>query len=236
MLIHLIRQVTDKAKALWNKQIQSPLVADTIKKAVGRKLKTPIATRWNSLYDSMEVLHGVLNSYMTQINNICIAESQATFNNMDKDIMAEYLTAMKPVVTSLDKLHGEKDAYMGLLLPTLYMLKAKLQSTLKTNPQYAQNLVTYLLNNPCSTVSRPKGFQSRFSELFNRIDLLKATAVHPYFKLGAVRRINASMCDRVRAELLVELTDLVNSETPCNSGSADNDEQGDDFFQVTKNL
>ncbi|KAG0716841.1 hypothetical protein GWK47_008683 [Chionoecetes opilio] len=42
-------------QALRHKQNRKPTTAANIKREVGRKLRTPNVTRWNSLYDSMEV-------------------------------------------------------------------------------------------------------------------------------------------------------------------------------------
>ena len=116
-------QTTAKAQGLWNKQNRKPTTAATIKKDISRKLTTPSVTRWNSLYDSLEVLNEVLNGNITKLNAICVAEGIASFNQVDKDIISEYLQVMKPVATTLDRLQSEKEAYMGILLPNLYILR-----------------------------------------------------------------------------------------------------------------
>lgn len=45
-----------KAQGLWNCQNRRTVAANLIKTAVGKKLPTPGATRWNSYYDSCEAL------------------------------------------------------------------------------------------------------------------------------------------------------------------------------------
>jgi len=41
----------------------------------------------------------------------------------DIEVMAELLKILKPVSCALDKLQSEKNAYMGVLLPTLDILR-----------------------------------------------------------------------------------------------------------------
>ena len=90
---------------------------------LGRKLPTPCLTRWNSLYDSFKVLNSLLQTKLAQINAICIANNIATFAQTDKEVINEFLVVMEPIAASLDKLQSENDAYIGILLPTLYVLR-----------------------------------------------------------------------------------------------------------------
>ncbi|KAG0722196.1 hypothetical protein GWK47_044970 [Chionoecetes opilio] len=46
----------EKAQALWHKHNRKPTTTAITKREVGRKLRTPNATLWNSLYGSMEDL------------------------------------------------------------------------------------------------------------------------------------------------------------------------------------
>jgi hypothetical protein len=52
-----------KAQGLWNCQNRRTVAANHIKAAVGKKLPTPGATRWNSYFDSCEALLKV-NSFL----------------------------------------------------------------------------------------------------------------------------------------------------------------------------
>jgi len=61
-----------KAQALWNRQNRKVVCASSIKNQLGRKLVTPCATRWNSIYDSVSVLHSMLLAKQREVNNICI--------------------------------------------------------------------------------------------------------------------------------------------------------------------
>ena len=46
-----------KAKQLWQTQRRSTQSRETIKKYMGRQLKVPTETRWNSQYDAVRALN-----------------------------------------------------------------------------------------------------------------------------------------------------------------------------------
>ncbi|KAG0724630.1 hypothetical protein GWK47_040182 [Chionoecetes opilio] len=96
---------------------------------------------------------------------------------------------MRPVVTSLDTLQIEREAYVGVLLPTLYVLRDSLRALMAKSFKHAQPFLEYLLDNPLNG-KRPKGFKARFLSLFDNMVFLMATAIPPVFKLPVVRFIN----------------------------------------------
>jgi hypothetical protein len=49
------------------------------------------------------------------------------FNQTDKEVIAEYVEIMVPVARRVDMLLDEKNAYTGVLLPNLYLLKDNLE-------------------------------------------------------------------------------------------------------------
>ena len=69
-----------------------------------------------------------LDGSMTQINNICMEQKHylPVFNKTDKEVIAEYIEMMTPIAVRLDMLQDEKDAYMRVLLPNLFLLKDNL--------------------------------------------------------------------------------------------------------------
>ena len=99
------------------------MAARDIKNAAGRSLPVPSATKWNSFYDALKVLVTVLSEHMIEVNRVCRAHSLSAFTTSDKEVYSEYVTVMKPVAYALDQLQGEKHAFMGILLPTLHILR-----------------------------------------------------------------------------------------------------------------
>jgi len=63
------------------------------------------------------------NIIVMVIKYYLLSEDIAPFTTTDIEVMAEFLKILKPVSCALDKLQSEKNAYMGVLLPTLDILR-----------------------------------------------------------------------------------------------------------------
>jgi len=59
------------------------------------------------------------NIVVMVIKYYLLSEDIVPFTTTDVEVMAELLKIFKPVSCALDKLRSEKNAYMGVLLPTL---------------------------------------------------------------------------------------------------------------------
>ena len=116
------------------------------------------------------------------------------------------------------------------LLLNLYVLRGKLDAIMKSNLKYANKLAIYLLDNPNSTATRPKGFNGRFARYFDNINMLKATAIHPRYKFTAVKKLNETLYQRIRSELVQEMDDQIGSN--FFKGNDDFDESEDEFLEV----
>lgn len=70
--------------------------ADSLYKAINRRLTVPTKTRWNSLYDSLVVLNKVLEERKDQLQ-ICMNQQRnlTMFVQKDIDFMSEYATVNK---------------------------------------------------------------------------------------------------------------------------------------------
>ncbi|XP_019740446.1 ADP-ribosylarginine hydrolase isoform X2 [Hippocampus comes] len=197
------RRASTKARRLWNLQNRSPTAASQIKEAVKRKLTTPVAVRWNSYLNSVKVLLEVMSlpEQVEAINNIIIHHNAGVaLQDQDIKVLTEYRDVMNPVADTLDSLQGEDNAYMGILLPTLLVLKRwLLQHQQRGELQYAEPLVQALL----------RGFDKRFGFLFEDQDLLMACALHPSFTPAVLTRIVSSQADAIKGRILRELKAMV---------------------------
>jgi len=63
------------------------------------------------------------NIIVMVIKYYLLSEDILPFITMDIEVMAEFLKILKPVSCALDKLQSEKNAYMGVLLLTLDILR-----------------------------------------------------------------------------------------------------------------
>eukprot|EP00096_Caligus_rogercresseyi_P013875 TRINITY_DN646_c0_g1_i10.p1 TRINITY_DN646_c0_g1~~TRINITY_DN646_c0_g1_i10.p1 ORF type:complete len:713 (-),score=162.64 TRINITY_DN646_c0_g1_i10:334-2472(-) len=171
-----------------------------------KKLKTAGATRWNSKFDALKCLLEQLedpqkfmefNELLQRIPKVSV------FVEEDVTIMKEYVTAMEPVAACLDNLQAEEKAYMGMFLPSLFIMKLKLEKLQSDgNLSHAKPLVDALLDH-----NGRQGFKARFGHLFEDDDLLMATALHPHYKLVAVKNMTKSRAqtDTIQRRLVEEL-------------------------------
>lgn len=193
-----------KAQGLWNCQNRRTVAANQIKEAIGKKLPTPGVTRWNSYYDSCAALLQVLEDpdQRDKLNVVMRKQSLPNFYDSDKALLSQYCKIMKPVSKCLDSLQSEENAYMGIFLPTIKLMKDTV-AALRTDNSIieGQELINYLLENP----HNPRvAFKGRLEHLFSDKDLLVATALHPRFQLGVVGYMNTLMKSDVKRSIVTE--------------------------------
>jgi hypothetical protein len=85
--------------------------------------------------------------------------------------LQEYQKSMQPFAQALDILQAEKKAYMGYLLPVLYMLQDKL-----TEKRDALETCTPLID------ALQAGLTRRFSEIMQEPEIVAAAILHPKFR------------------------------------------------------
>jgi hypothetical protein len=198
------KKTAGKLQGLWNCQNRRTVAANQIKEAIGKKLKTPGVTRWNSYYDACAMLLEVLEDpeRREKLNVVLRKQSLPIFYDADKALLAQYCKIMKPVATCLDILQAEEKAYMGIFLPTIKLMKDQV-AVLRTDNsiEEGQELISYLLENP----TKPNvAFKGRFQHLFEDKDLLMATALHPHFKLGVVGYMNIQKKEDIKRAIVNE--------------------------------
>ena len=201
------KKTAAKLQGLWNAQNMRTVAANQIKEALGKKLKTPSVTRWNSYYDACAMVLEVLEDpeRREKLNVVLrrLSLPLPAFYDVDKSLLAQYCKIMKPVSTCLDILQGEDKAYMGIFLPTIQLMKDQVEA-LRTDTSIVegQELINYLLKHP---TKKDKAFKGRFQHMFEDKDLLMATALHPQFKLQVAGFLNQAMKEDVKRAILNEM-------------------------------
>ena len=94
---------------------------------------------------------------------------------MDVNFFRAYAKAMKPLCQALDLLQGEKNAYTGILLPTITNCIRKMD--LFINEEGRQSICFPI------AMSVKNGLLKRFENSLNCLDFMLASALHPNFKL-----------------------------------------------------
>ncbi|XP_064454737.1 uncharacterized protein LOC135366014 [Ornithodoros turicata] len=158
-------------RQLWNRQGQSATAAETVQRFCGRALQRPVATRWNSLFDALTCLMELDNAGK-DLDGLCRTLQIPPFQRpRDVLFIKEYCEVMKPVACAIDVVQRD-DVYFGHLLPTITVLKKRLDHLRMTGLKYCTPLVEALL----------EGIRSRFDHLYDDRDLLLAAVVIPRFK------------------------------------------------------
>ena len=219
------RRAMSKAQSLFNLQNRSTPAADAIKKEIGRRLLVPNATRWNSTYDAVKVLNGLLDGgKRAALNKIMTQLKLQSLSDTDVAFLKEYEQVMASVAKALDVVQGENHAYLGCLLPTLAITVRRLRESKMKDLRFCEPLVDAIL----------EGMERRFRNTFKDLDCQLAAAFHPMFRLTWLEQHDATQACSVRGamESAVEtaLRELKDDATSTSSTSEPEDEEGD-FFQ-----
>ena len=136
-----------------------------------------IEVRWNSYYNAMDKIRQIISKMSVDNYKIMCAELEIdALKNNEIVFLREYCEVMKPVTNALDIVQGEFQSHIGILLPTIILLKQKLLD-LQHNLRYAVPLVKALV----------AGMEKRFDHLMDRDDLILASVTMPRFKLRWIK-------------------------------------------------
>ncbi len=169
----LSRSVFAKCQGLWNKQGRTTQFADLVHEKFKLYFLVPNSTRWNSVFYSMERVQKFLQISTENMNTLLAELGIAPFTAVETTFIKEYCDLMKPVAQALDILQGDKHAYLGYLLPTISLLKKKLQEK-GSSMQYCKHLADALC----------RGLDKRFQGQFDDRRALLSAVSTPAFRLG----------------------------------------------------
>jgi hypothetical protein len=213
------RKVISKCQALWNKQSRSTLAADEIRAKCTQMFSVPIMIRWNSMYKAMESIKDHISNSNDNLDSLFEALKIPKLQKVDIDFIEEYCQVYKPLAQALDILQGEENIHLGYLLPTISILKEKLQQKLIT-AQDCRPLIEALL----------RGLEKRFDHFFDDETLLISSSSHPKFKLTWMR--NEETKQKARQLLIKEVEK--NRPTETSTQKTIVDEKEEDFFSSAK--
>ena len=90
--------------------------------------------------------------------------------------LKDYCCIVKPVATAIDILQGDKNCYLGCVLPSSNSTKSLITNV--ENVRYVPTSVAVPLKNPIL-----HGLHARFDQHFRHTDFILAAICHPKFKL-----------------------------------------------------
>ena len=130
-------RIWSKLQAIWTRQSKSPSAANKIREILGKLLKRPSLTRWNSILDAVEDISIALKDQEIKkklkeaIESFKETKSKKAFKFFtDNEIymMNAYVNVFKPLAIALDTIQGEAMIYGGMLLPTIAILEGNLHT------------------------------------------------------------------------------------------------------------
>jgi len=144
------------------------------------------------------------------------------FSKIELEVLLEYLKFMAPIATALDRLQGESQCYLGVLMPTVQQVQKKIMACSST--------LTH-----CNLLAKAlaKAVEVRFCNLFSFTTesemFAAAAACHPKFKL---RWVPESRKEWVTEALLQEAKKLVPASTATVTSESEpvSHTSDDDFF------
>lgn len=136
---------------------------------------------------------------------------------------------MAPVAIALDVIQGEKQGYLGCLIPTITVAKKmliNLKSGDRNTLRFCGPLVDALL----------AGIDKRFSTVMEMEECVLAAAFHPKFRLIWMEEFEKPKIPQVKKLMEKKVEDFLRQEsmeTTSNSSSNDNEEmETQDFFST----
>jgi hypothetical protein len=233
-----------KCQQIWNGS-RRPKGSGAIKDVIGKAIKYPAPTRWNSIPDCLQQLleyykHDSNNDVIlpnNTINQLLYATGsdkncQNAFTQKEINYLLEFSMLMAPICSGLDCLQSDKNesAFYGFFAPILYTVKMNLEQLskgqeLKLLKDAARKLVDALV--------------VRFKPLFDLSEESRfATAVavsHPKFKLYWLQ--NESRKKKARKffeEEVFQFEDIENSSQICEDSQNQLQKQSGDYFSWMK--
>ncbi|XP_067286175.1 zinc finger BED domain-containing protein 4-like [Pseudorasbora parva] len=168
----LSRSSFSKCWALWNKSGRSNKAAEMMEEECSLQLIRPNATRWNSLFLSVERILKIMKEKGDgAFRNLCAEFKIPMFTPAEKAFLGEYVTAMAPVAKAINILQGENNVHMGWLVPTLNIMVSKLKRA-EISMKLCKSLVDAIL----------AGVTKRFGDMLNDPELIAAAILLPKFK------------------------------------------------------
>lgn len=215
--------IYNKLKRFWYQFSKSTHVNKIVQDACGCSFKTPCATRWNAEYDALldayqkrEKVIGLIHYYFSsklmrfktlQLTPVLSRLSKeyrtlSALTIVEWNIIADYISLMRPIAQSLDKLQGEKNVSIGSVMPCLYFVESEItKADLKTKFSVNTRIQAIGLDMQTALLAT---FKCRFKSFmqFSNInrELILAAVSHPIYK---TKWINNEM-DMALAKSLLE--------------------------------
>lgn len=222
-------KVLKKCSKLW-KAASRPKTAEILEGILGHTLSRPGVTRWNSLYDSLKQIQECREKYYELARALSLKD---VLKENEFLYISEHLECSHALAQAIDILQEEKNAYYGMLIPTLLSLRRKLEMLLQKEMTYGKPIAKSFLS---SISSRFNDFFLFTSEESKRAAI--AALCHPKFKRKWLVCVDSSRHEELLSLLKDSVIDEINIRCEIQPRETDLSEQtssADDFFDFGAN-
>lgn len=221
------QKIMRKCSCIWI-NANRPTTSEQIMSVLGCQLKYPVATLWNSLFDSIKDL---LN-HKFKINQLMQLFNEEVLTEFDFNYLQEYLDLLGPITEAIDFLQKNKEMVYGFLLPTLARTRTKYLAMIDDDThKYKSEVATSLL----------KSIEKRFFKYFNLTedvnDAIVASVLCPQAKTKWISTLNPKFSGTTINEIIRLVKETVARE--CGEVftlQTVNDDDTVNFFDFEANL
>lgn len=214
-------QTFEKFHSLWVLTHRSSHAKTICQMVLGRCLKIPNDTRWNSRFDAAKVccepdveskLNLLIERLKLELKSSQSAKNLNTLTIYDFSVIKEFIRVMEPVAQSLDAMQREKNSSQGFIIPVLLSMKFRITKINETS-NIAKDFKSTML------AAIHKRFQNYFVLNESNKDLVLASITMPRVKTNFIandddliyaKNLLISESKKLNAENLNRLDDVQN--------------------------
>ncbi|KAG0728881.1 hypothetical protein GWK47_003602 [Chionoecetes opilio] len=142
------------------------------------------------------------------------------FDDQDKQVLQEYCKVMKPLANCLDRLQTEENAYLGVLLPTLTLMRVALERMEEARGDQALTYAKPWCVPSCDRRATREDLTTG-QRMFKDLDLLMASALHPNYGMTTFNSVAPNMKEEIFQRIVKEMKALIRQETEERDNSQD---------------
>lgn len=164
-----------KVQALSNAVHRSTKMSDIVHRVTGTTFISPTSTRWSS---DFEAVKRVLDIGIDKVKQ-CSSEMKLKGDSMTESdfcFLEAYVKVMAPVAAAMKLLQGEKDCFLGHVIPMVLGIKTKLSAICKVKYKIVVPLINVL----------QVSLDERFRDILQSDEYKIATVLVPRFKMSCI--------------------------------------------------
>ena len=219
------KRVSDKAmgkvQALSNAVTRSVKSADIVEDIVGITFMNPTCTRWSSEFTAVS---RIVSVGLEKVRECQQKIGIALLTEADMAFLKGFVQVMKPIAVAMEFLQGEKDCFVGHVIPTVMGIQGKLRTMV------VDTTIVPLKN------ALLDGLQSRFRSVFADEQYHLASMLIPKFKVNYLpeeeRRMKKLVLIQAVSALDQQAVATKPEPAPPSQPTSDDDDQ--DLFGFVK--